>query len=126
MSSPPNCRNDASGKRDSSACWPRRMKNGTSSVKRYSRTSAQRCERRSSGGGDARAVELHDGHWTGRHQLGHGGGADEIVHDIEAVVVREEVHPEAKPARGEEHLLARSFAAQEHRIVLGDRLGQEV
>jgi len=82
------------------------MKNGTSSVKRYSRTSAQRSER--------------------RHQLGHRGGADEIVHDVEAVVVREEVHPEAKPARREEHLLAGALAAQEHRIVLGDRLGQEV
>src|SRR5882724_594196 len=72
------------------------------------------------------SAELHDRDRSGRQQLDHRGGADEVVHDVEPVVVREEVHPETEPTRREEDLLAGALAAQEHRIVLGDRLGQDV
>ena len=72
------------------------------------------------------AAELHDDDRGWRHQLGHRGGAHEVVHDVEAVVVGEEVHPQAKPARREEHLFAGALAPQEHGIILRDRLGQYV
>src|SRR4029453_14630348 len=72
------------------------------------------------------AAELEDRQRGRRTPLLHRAGADEVVHDVEAIRVREEVDPQPEPRRREENLLAVALAAQERRIVLRDGLGQHV
>ena len=131
MSRAANFRKVASGKRVCSTCCPRRRNAGTISVNRYSARSrpaprgVQALEERGGCASESPA-QLEGGRRARRQPFLDGDCAHHVVHGVEVVVVREELHPQAQAGRGEQDLLARALPPKERRIVLGHRLGQHV